>query len=163
VDRLSGSKDSRPGLNELMAAAHRREFDVVCVWKLDRWGRSLKHLVTSLADLDSLGIAFVSLRDNFDLTTPSGRLLFQIVGAMAEFEKSLVVERTKAGLRHARAKGKRLGLPRANVDTDKLAALRASGASWRSISRELGVPRSSLHLALAGRSQNVPGSEVASA
>lgn len=86
--------------------------------------------------------------------------MFQIIGAMAEFERSLIAERTKAGLRHAVAKGKRLGRPRADVDRDKLAALRASGASWRSISRQMGLSRSSLHLALAGRSQNVPESGV---
>src|SRR6266853_5218027 len=76
VDRISGSKESRPHLNRLMADAQRRRFDIVVVWKLDRWGRSLKHLVNSLAQLESLGVAFISLRDNLDLTTPSGRLMF---------------------------------------------------------------------------------------
>src|SRR5437868_7673501 len=81
---VSGCKDSRPALNRLMADAHGRKFDAVLVCKIDRWGRSLKHLVTSLADLDAYGVAFVSLRDNLDLGTPSGRLMFQIIGAMAE-------------------------------------------------------------------------------
>jgi DNA invertase Pin-like site-specific DNA recombinase len=81
-----------------MAGAHRRHFDVVLCWKIDRFGRSLKHLVNALADLDSYGIAFVSLRDNLDLSTPSGRLMFQIIGAMAEFERSLIQERVRAGL-----------------------------------------------------------------
>jgi len=81
---VSGSKESRPELNRLMADAHRRHFDVVLCWKVDRFGRSLKHLVNSLADLDSYGIAFVSLRDNLDLSTPSGRLMFQIIGAMGQ-------------------------------------------------------------------------------
>ena len=112
VDRVTGSKDSRPSLNKLMGDAHGRKFDAVLVWKIDRWGRSLKHLVTSLADLDAVGVAFVSLRDSLDLTTPSGRLMMQLLGAMAEFERSLIVERVRAGLKHARAKGARLGRPR---------------------------------------------------
>src|SRR5581483_1655816 len=116
TDTISGSKESRPALNSLMEDAQRRRFDAVLVWKLDRWGRSLKHLVNSIAQLESLGVAFISLRDNLDMTTPTGRLLTQLLGAMAEFERSLVIERTKAGLRHARAKGKRLGRPIVEVD-----------------------------------------------
>ena len=109
---ISGSKESRPELNRLMADAHTRRFDVVLVWKVDRFGRSLKHLVNALADLDAYGVAFVSLRDNLDLSTPSGRLMFQIIGAMAEFERSLIQERVRAGLRNAILKGKTLGRPR---------------------------------------------------
>jgi DNA invertase Pin-like site-specific DNA recombinase len=104
---VSGSKESRPELNQLTADAHRRAFDAVLVWKIDRYGRSLKHLVNGLADLNAYGVAFVSFRDNLDLSTPSGRLMFQIIGAMAEFERSLIQERIRAGLRNARAKGKR--------------------------------------------------------
>jgi DNA invertase Pin-like site-specific DNA recombinase len=94
-----------------MEDAHRRRFDTVLVWKLDRFGRSLRHLVNSLAEFEALGIAFVSLRDNLDLATPSGRLMFQIVGAMAEFERSLIAERVRAGMRNARAKGRQIGRP----------------------------------------------------
>jgi DNA invertase Pin-like site-specific DNA recombinase len=108
---VSGSKEKRPELNKLITDAHLRRFDVVLVWKLDRFGRSLRHLVNSLAELESLGIDFVSLRDNLDLTTPSGRLMFQIIGAMAEFERALIQERVKAGMRNARAKGRRIGRP----------------------------------------------------
>ena len=110
---VSGSKDSRPELNRLMADAKRRRFDVVLVWKLDRFGRSLRHLVNALAEFESLGIAFVSLSDNLDLSTASGRLMFHIIGAMAEFERALIQERVKAGIRNARAKGRRIGRPRA--------------------------------------------------
>src|ERR1019366_9179207 len=106
---ISGSKESRPELNQLMDDAHRRKFDAVLVWKIDRFGRSLKHLVNALADLSAYGVAFVSLRDNIDLSTPSGRLMFQIIGAMAEFERSLIQEHVRAGLRNARAKGKKFG------------------------------------------------------
>lgn len=114
---VSGSQESRPELNRLMADAKRRKFDVIVVWKLDRFARSLKHLVVALAEFESLAVQFVSLKDNLDLTTASGRLMFQIIGAMAEFERSLIQERVKAGLRNARAKGKTLGRPQAPAAT----------------------------------------------
>src|ERR1700682_3696340 len=135
----SGSKESRPALNQLMTDARRRRFDSVLVWKLDRFGRSLRHLVNALAELEALGLTFISLRDNLDLSTPSGRLMFQIIGAMAEFEKSLIQERVKAGLRNARAKGKRLGRPRTVVDAPRIILLRAQGASWANICAETGL------------------------
>jgi DNA invertase Pin-like site-specific DNA recombinase len=136
---ISGTMESRPQLNRLMADAHRRSFDAVLVWKIDRFGRSLKHLVNALADLSAYGVAFVSLRDNLDLSTPAGRLMFQMVGAFAEFEKSLIQERVRAGLRNARAKGKRLGRPPAVVDISELDRLRASGLGWRTVAKKLGV------------------------
>lgn len=136
---ISGAKDSRPELNRLMADAHKRKFDVVLVWKLDRFGRSLRHLVNALAEFESLGIAFVSLSDNLDLSTASGRLMFNIIGAMAEFERALIQERVRAGIRNARAKGRHIGRPRVAVDAARIVALRASGLSWRTIERELGI------------------------
>ena len=122
---VSGAKDSRPELNRLMTDAKHRRFDAVCVWKLDRFGRSLRHLVNALADLESLGVSFISLKDNLDLSTPSGRLMFQIIGAMAEIERALIQERVKAGLRNARAKGKKLGRPRVAIDPAEIARLRS--------------------------------------
>ena len=142
---VSGSKESRPQLNQLMADAHRRKFDAVLVWKIDRFGRSLKHLVNALADLCAYGVAFVSFRDNLDLSTPSGRLMFQIIGAMAEFERSLIQERVRAGLRNARSKGKRLGRPLAIVDASRIVTMRDSGLSWRAISHELGIGVATAH------------------
>ena len=94
--------------------------------------------MNALAELEALGVAFVSLRDNLDLSTPSGRLMFQIIGAMAEFERALIQERVKAGLRNARAKGTRLGRPRVFVSEYKVESMRAAGASWRDIAKELG-------------------------
>jgi DNA invertase Pin-like site-specific DNA recombinase len=107
--------------------------------------------VNALAELGAFGVAFISLRDNLDLSTPSGRLMFQIIGAMAEFERALIQERVKAGLRNARAKGKRLGRPRRDVDATKVAARRASGASWRAVSREMGVGLGTLYRATPPR------------
>jgi len=136
---VSGSKESRPQLNRLMADARRRRLDAVLCWKIDRFGRSLKHLVNALADLDAYGVAFISLKDNLDLSTPSGRLMFQIIGAMAEFERALCQERVRAGLKNARANGKTLGRPRAMVDAAQIASLRASGASWQRIADQMGI------------------------
>jgi DNA invertase Pin-like site-specific DNA recombinase len=137
---ISGTRERRPRLDRLMADAKQRKFDAVLVWKLDRFGRSLKHLVNALAELEALGIVFVSLHDNLDLSTPAGRLMFQIIGAMAEFERALIVERVKAGILHARAQGKRIGRPRCYVDDEKVRRLRAEGKSLREIARTLGVP-----------------------
>ena len=147
---VSGSKESRPELNRLTADAHRRAFDAVLVWKIDRYGRSLKHLVNALADLSAYGVAFVSFRDNLDLSTPSGRLMFQIIGAMAEFERSLIQERVRAGLRNARAKGKKFGRPRARVDAVSVAALRSDGLSWSDVCRRLKVSKGTAQRAFYG-------------
>jgi len=136
---VSGSKDSRPELNRLMADARRRKFDIVLVWKLDRFGRSLRHLVNALAEFESLGIAFVSLSDNLDLSTPSGRLMFNIIGAMAEFERELIRERVRAGMKNAKAKGARIGRPRVTVDAAEIVRLRDTGVSLREIAARLGV------------------------
>ena len=138
---VSGSKESRPELNQLMADTHRRKFDGVLVWKIGRFGRSLTHLVNALADLCAYGVAFISFRDNLDLSTPSGRLMFQIIGAMAEFERLLIQERVKAGLRNARAKGKKFGRPHAQVDAGVVAALRSKGFSWSQVCRTLDVSK----------------------
>jgi DNA invertase Pin-like site-specific DNA recombinase len=148
---ISGSKESRPELNRLMADAHRRHFDIVLCWKIDRFGRSLKHLVNALADLDSYGIAFVSLRDNLDLSTPSGRLMFQIIGAMAEFERSLIQDRVRAGRRKAKLKGKTLGRPRRITSVKEMAQLRERGASFREIAKAMGVSPATVRSRLLAR------------
>jgi DNA invertase Pin-like site-specific DNA recombinase len=136
---VSGAKDSRPELNRLMADASRRRFDALVVWKFDRFARSVSHLLRALETFNSLGIAFVSLSEQVDTTTPTGRMIFTVLGAVAELERSLIAERVRAGLRNARAKGKRLGRPRVAVDAARIASLRASGLSWPKIARELGV------------------------
>ena len=138
---FSGAKDSRPALDKMLRAARRREFDVILVWKLDRLSRSLRHLVNLLSEFESLGLALASLTDAIDFTTPQGKLMFALVSAFGEFERSLIRERIMAGLRAARARGARFGRPPINVDGQAVAELRASGASWRMISKRLGVSR----------------------
>jgi len=136
---ISGTKDKRPELDRLMTDAHRRRFDVVVVWRFDRFARSVSHLLRALETFNALGIAFVSLSEQMDTTTPTGKMVFTVLGAVAELERSLIVERVKAGLRNARAKGKRLGRPKRFVDTSKIAALRAEGLSWARIAEVLHV------------------------
>jgi DNA invertase Pin-like site-specific DNA recombinase len=136
---VSGSRDSRPELNRCMDVARSRKCDAILVWKLDRWARSLKFLVNNLAELTAYGVAFVSLRDNIDLSTPAGRLMVQMIGAFAEFERSLIVERVRAGMSSARARGKRLGRPSCGITVEQIAALRGTGASWRTVGEKLGV------------------------
>ena len=109
---VSGTKGSRPELNRLMADAHRRRFEVVAVWRFDRFARSVSHLLRALENFQALGVDFISLSENVDTSTPTGKMVFTVLGAVAELERSLIVERVKAGLRNARAKGKILGRPR---------------------------------------------------
>lgn len=136
---ISGSKESRPELNRMLQDAHRRRFDAVVCWKLDRLGRSLKHLVTTIEDLAAYGVSFISLRDNLDLSTPSGRLMMHIIGAMAEFERELIRERVTAGIHAAKRRGVRIGRPRTYVSAMKVQAMRDEGIPWRAIAKRLGV------------------------
>jgi DNA invertase Pin-like site-specific DNA recombinase len=140
VDRgISGSVESRPELNRLMADARKRKVDMVAVWRFDRFARSTRHLLAALDEFHSLGIQFVSYSENIDTTTPIGAAVFTIVAAVATLERDLIAERVRAGLRNARAKGVRLGRPRVNVDVPRIAALRAQGLSWASIAATLGI------------------------
>ena len=140
---ISGAKESRPALNQLMTDCRRRQVDVVAVWKFDRFARSVKQLVTSLDEFHSLGIDFVSLTEQVDTTTPMGTLVFQILGAVAQLERSLIRERTVAGLREARRKGKRLGRPPVNLSANLIARIksdRMNGTmSFRTLAKKHGV------------------------
>src|SRR5215468_10297360 len=136
---ISGAKDRRPELDRMMADAHKRRFDVVAVWKFDRFARSVSHLLRALDTFRVLGIEFVSLSESLDTATPAGRMVFTVLGAVAELERSLIAERVRAGLRNARAKGKRLGRPRKVVDVPRVSALRAQGLGWKRIANEMGV------------------------
>ena len=144
---VSGAQRHRPQLDALMRDARKRLFDVVLVWKFDRFARSLKHLIESLDEFSSLGIDFVSYTEGVDTTTPSGQLLFHIVGAVAQFERDLIAERVRAGMAHARSVGKRIGRPPARVDLTSVASLRSQGRSWREIARVLSVPSSTVRRA----------------
>lgn len=155
TDRASGAKEHRPGLAQLMSDARRRRFDVVLVYRYDRFARSLRHLVNALAEFDSLGVHFVSLHEGIDTSTPNGRLVFGIFGSIAEFERELIRSRVRSGIAAARAKGRRIGRPRVDVDTRKIATLRAQGRSWREIERETGYSTGSARRAYA-RVRNVP-------
>jgi DNA invertase Pin-like site-specific DNA recombinase len=160
---VSGAKDSRPELNRLMADAHKRRFDVVCVWRFDRFARSVSHLLRALETFKALGIDFVSYSEQMDTSTPAGKMVFTVLGAVAELERSLTVERVRAGLRNARAKGKMLGRPRVTVDAARIASLRASGASWRTITVQLGISAGTAKRAFYRLSKNPSDDAAASA
>lgn len=134
---VSGAKTTRPALDAMMADAKRRRFDVLVCWRLDRLGRNLKHLVTMLDEVQALGIAFVSLHEGIDATTPAGRLQLHILAAIAEFERGRIQERVLAGLARARAQGVRLGRRPLHVSADRLDA--ASHLSLRKAAVLLGV------------------------
>lgn len=136
---ISGAKEKRPELDRLMTDAHRGRFDVVSVWRFDRFARSVSHLLRALDTFKAQGIDFVSFSEQMDTSTPAGKMVFTVLGAVAELERSLIVERVKAGLRNARAKGKRLGRPRSVVDASRVAALRSQGLGWKKIAAELGI------------------------
>jgi len=149
VGTVSGSKDRRPELDRLMADAHKRRFDAVAVWKFDRFARSVSHLLRALETFNALGIAFDSLTEQVDTTTPAGKMVFTVLGAVAELERSLIVERVRAGLRNAEAKGRKLGRPAHDCGCPKIACLRAQGRTVREIAAELGYSRSLVHKTLA--------------
>src|ERR1700757_2376203 len=115
----SGAKDSRPQLNELMAAARKRHFDAIIVWRFDRFARSTKHLLLALEEFRSLGIQFISYQENIDTSSPLGQALFTIVSAVAQLERDLIRERVSAGIRNARAKGMKFGRPMRAVDQER--------------------------------------------
>ena len=157
---VSGSKDSRPELNRLMADAHKRRFDVVCVWRFDRFARSVSHLLRALDTFKALGVDFVSFSEQMDTSTPTGKMIFTVLGAVAELERSLIVERVKAGLRNARAKGKRLGRPKRIVDASQIAALRLEGISWAKIAERLGVGEGTAYRAAQGPQKSIAETKI---
>jgi DNA invertase Pin-like site-specific DNA recombinase len=143
VDRgVSGAKDRRPALDQLLTDARRRRLDVVVCWRLDRLGRNLKHLITLLEELQVLGVAFVSLAEGIDATTPAGKLQMHILGAIAEFERERIRERVMAGLQRAKAQGKRLGRPQVRIPVERL--LRVAALPVGVAAERLGVSRSTV-------------------
>ena len=139
----SGAKDNRPALLELMQDVRKRKVDVIVIWALDRLARSLKHLLTIADECKTLGVDIVCLKQNIDTTLPAGRLTFQVLGAVAEFEREMLRERVKAGMAQAKRSGKRIGRPAlrhfSSREVERLRTLRAQGKSVRQLAKELGA------------------------
>ena len=136
---ISGAKERRPALDQLMGDARRRLFDAVLVWRFDRFARSTRHLINTLHEFRHLGIAFVSYQENLDTSSPMGEAMFTIIGAMAQLERDITRERVKAGVARARARGRQLGRPRKVFHRDQVEELRAEGLSYRQIGKQLGI------------------------
>jgi DNA invertase Pin-like site-specific DNA recombinase len=133
---ISGTKEKRPSLDELMADARKRKFDAVICWRFDRFARSTKHLITALDEFKHLKIDFISFQENIDTSSPLGKAIFTIVSAIAELERSIIVERVRAGVKRAKEKGKTLGRPkRLNLDGKELIRFKEQGMSLRQIAR----------------------------
>jgi len=142
---ISGSKDSRPALNQLMADARKRRFDTVLVARFDRFARSTRHLVLALEEFNALGVDFISLSESVDTSTPMGKMVYTVIAAVAELERSLIRERVVMGLQRAKAQGKRLGRPsgtKANVR--KIRKLTGQGFSIRRIASEMNISKSTI-------------------
>jgi DNA invertase Pin-like site-specific DNA recombinase len=146
---VSGAKDQRPALDQLLKAARRRRFDAVACVKLDRLARSVRHLTTLAGDFEALGIGLIVLDQAIDTTTPSGRLLFHVLGAIAEFERDLIRERTAAGVRAARRRGKRIGRPRVQISRSEVLLGVEAGEGVATVARRLGVSRTVIRRVLA--------------
>jgi DNA invertase Pin-like site-specific DNA recombinase len=141
---VSGTRESRPALDTLLDRARKRNVDVVLVWRLDRLGRGMRHLVMLLDELRALQVEFVSFHENLDSATPLGRAVFGIFAVLAEMERELIVERVKAGLRRARREGKRLGRPRVEVDSGMVLKLHERGLSQREIAQRLSLSKTTV-------------------
>jgi len=154
---ISGTKDSRPALDQLMDDARKRRFDVVFVWRFDRFARSTRHLINALEEFRNLNIDFVSYQENIDTSSPLGSAIFTIISAVAQLERDIIAERVKAGLRRARENGKKLGRPRVVVDTTRIAVLRGQGRSWAEISKQLDIGKGTAQRAFYSLPKNPSG------
>jgi len=146
---MSGGKDKRPNLDRLMADARRRKFDLVVVWRFDRFARSTSHLLRALEEFNTLRIDFVSVTEAIDTSTPAGKMVFTVLGAVAELERCITRERVIAGQRAAKRRGVRFGRPTVIVDTDQIGRLRKAGLSWRAIAAKTGLAKDTLRRAIA--------------
>jgi DNA invertase Pin-like site-specific DNA recombinase len=148
-DTMSGAKDKRPSLDRLMADARRGKFDAVVVWRFDRFARSSSHLLKALEEFSALGIDFVSVTEAIDTSTPAGKMVFTVLGAVAELERTIIRERVIAGQKAAKRRGVRFGRPEVELDVDRARKLRSKGMSWRAMSAEMNVPKDTLIRRLA--------------
>lgn len=144
VDTISGAKESRPALNSLIEDARRGRFQSLVVWKIDRLGRSVAHLLTVLSELQTLGVAFVSLQEAIDTATPAGKMVFTFLGAVAEFERAIIAERVKAGMKAAKKRGKHCGRPKAALDIDLARQMRSEGKPLRVVAASAGVSEATM-------------------
>jgi len=144
TDVISGAKSKRPGLERLMADARRRRFDILLVAAFDRIGRNVRHFLEVLDELHRLGVEFISSRENIDTSGPLGRAMVVIVGAIAELERSLIVERVRAGMRRAKLEGRRIGRMPLNIDREQVVADRKSGMSLTQIAKKHRISRASV-------------------
>src|ERR1700756_5769757 len=144
TDTISGAKSKRPGLDQLLADARRHRFDVVLVAAFDRVARNVRHFLEVLDELSHLNIEFVSLRENIDTGGPLGHAMVVIVGAIAELEKSLIVERVRAGMRRAKLEGRRIGRAPLNIDRAQVVGDRRSGMSLTSVAKQYHVSRATV-------------------
>ena len=143
---MSGTSTSRPELTRLLTDAHKGCFAGILVWRLDRLGRSLRHLVTVVEDLLARGIEVISATEpHMDSTTPTGRLLRNIFASVAEYEREMIRERVMAGLRKAKASGKRIGRPKAVLNRFRMEQLRSKAMTWKDVAQNMGVSRSTVH------------------
>jgi DNA invertase Pin-like site-specific DNA recombinase len=142
---VSGSKASRGNLDALMADARSRRIDIVLVWRFDRFARSSKQLALALDEFQHLGIDFVSFQEQIDTSTPMGKMVFTVMGAVAELERNIIAERIRGGLRRAREKGKVFGRPRVEIPAGKIQDMQSRGYSVRKMAMALGVPRSTIY------------------
>ena len=152
---ISGFKENRPGLSALMADAKQRLIDIVLVWRFDRFARSSSHLALALDEFGHLGIDFVSYNEQLDTSGPMGKAMFTIIGAMAELERGITVERIRGGLRRAKEKGKTLGRPQVTISQERLTDMQQRGYTIRKMAMALGVPRSTVHLKLSKKPPQV--------
>ncbi len=153
VREVGSGAAQRQAREQLLEAARRREIDVVLVWRLDRWGRSVTDLLTTLQELQHLGVGFVSLTEALDLTTPAGRAMAGLLAVFAEFEKEILRERVRAGLAHARQNGQRLGRPAtAAIHAAAVRKLYRSGISKAEIARRIHIGRTSVRRILEAKS-----------
>jgi DNA invertase Pin-like site-specific DNA recombinase len=155
VDRgISGAKERRPALDQLLIDCQRRAVDCVVVYRYDRFARSLRQLVNALEEFRSLGIDFISLHEGVDTSTPNGRLVFGIFASIAEFERELIRDRVRSGLALAKSHGTRLGRPSVVVDRLRIASLRKEGCSWAEICQSLGISKGTAQRAVLSLPKN---------
>jgi len=162
TDTISGTKAKRPGLDQLMADARRGRFDILMVWSFDRVARSVKHFLEVLDELNHLNIGLVSFRENIDTSGPLGRAMIVIVAAISELERSLIVERVRAGMRRAKLEGRQIGRARLDINREQVVEDRRSGLSLTQVSKRHNISRATVCRLMKESNGNSAAAVVAS-